>query len=127
LLVTPNTDEAASLTGLTIRTSAEVEKAAGRIHEMGPRYVLVKGGHLEGDEATDTLFDGKSFSHFGAPRLNAGKVHGTGCVLSAALTGYLALGKPVEEAVQLGKEFVTNAIKGAVQVGKGIPACNPGE
>src|SRR5262249_41947939 len=98
LLVTPNIDEAAVLTGLTIRTPSEMEKAAGRIAEMGARYVLIKGGHLEGDAATDILYDGQAYRHFTCPRLTTRNAHGTGCVLSSSIVAYLALGKPLAEA-----------------------------
>jgi len=124
-LVTPNIDEARRLTGSAIATVEDMEEAALRIHAMGARNVLIKGGHLQGEAATDVLFDGKQFSHYQAVRLAIANAHGTGCVLSAAITAHLAGGKPLVESVQLGKEFVTTAIKRAIRIGKGTPVCDP--
>ena len=124
-LVTPNIDEASALTGMTIRTLDDVEKSAVRIHELGARHVLIKGGHLGGEEATDVLFDGSEYFHFRSARLANRNTHGTGCVLSAAIAAQLALGKPIKEAIRLGKEFVTNAIKNGLQIGKGTGPCDP--
>lgn len=125
LLVTPNLAEASALTGDPIRTAGDMETAAARIHDMGAKHVLVKGGHLEGEDATDVLFDGKQFMHFRSARLTTRHTHGTGCVLSASIAAYVALGKPITEAVRLGKEFVTNAIKNALDIGNGTGPCDP--
>ena len=124
-LLTPNLDEARELTGIAVQTPDDMERAALQIHQMGARHVLVKGGHLTGDNAVDVFFDGEEFSHFASPRIATRHTHGTGCVLSAALTAFLAQGKTVTEAVRLGKEFVTNAIKGALEIGNGSGPCNP--
>ena len=124
-LVTPNTDEARTLTGKTIQSVDDMEEAALQIHGMGARHVLIKGGHIASDDATDVLFDGKDFLHFRAARIPSRDVHGTGCVLSAAITAHLAAGKPVHEAVQLGKEFVTAAIKNGLRIGHGTGPCDP--
>lgn len=124
-LVTPNVHEASALSGKTIRTLGDMEKAAIQIHALGARHVLIKGGHLGGDDATDVLFDGNEFLQFRSPRLVTPDVHGTGCVLSASITAYLASGKSIREAVTLGKEFVTNAIRTALQIGKGNHPCDP--
>jgi hydroxymethylpyrimidine/phosphomethylpyrimidine kinase len=125
LVVTPNIDEAAVLTGTTVRTIQDMESASRRIHDMGSRYVLMKGGHLTGEEAVDLLFDGRSFSYLRSTRLAAQHTHGTGCVLSAAITAYLALGRPIAEAVALGKEFVTEALINAIPMGQGRGPCDP--
>jgi hydroxymethylpyrimidine/phosphomethylpyrimidine kinase len=125
LLITPNSDEAAALTGNTINTVAEMKQAASEIHRMGAAHVLIKGGHVEGDDATDVLFDGKEFSKFRSSRIATRNTHGTGCVLSASIAAYLALGASVKEAVGLGKEFVTAAIKNALQIGHGAGPCDP--
>ena len=124
-LLTPNLEEARELTGIEVRTPDDMEKAALQIHQMGAKHVLVKGGHLEGSDAIDVFFDGEDFSHFQSPRIATRHTHGTGCVLSAALAAFLAQGKAVKEAVQLGKEFVTNAIKGSLEIGNGSGPCNP--
>ena len=125
LLITPNINEAAALTGKTIHTIPEMMDAAVQIHAMGPKHVLIKGGHSEDAEAVDVLFDGREFSKFQASRIPTPNTHGTGCVFSAAITAYLALGEPINEAVRLGKELVTNAIKNALQIGHGAGPCDP--
>jgi len=125
LIITPNTDEATILTGREVRTIEDMEEAALHIHGMGARYVLIKGGHIASDQATDVLFDGKDFFHFDAARLGARDTHGTGCVLSAAIAANLATSKTVPEAVRLGKDFVTNAIKNGLRIGSGVGPCDP--
>jgi hydroxymethylpyrimidine/phosphomethylpyrimidine kinase len=124
-LVTPNLAEASVLTGAAIRTADEMRSAALRIHDLGAARVLIKGGHLEGDHATDVLFDGAEFQQFEASRVHIPHTHGTGCVLSAAIAAHLALGEPIQKAVGLAKEFVTKAIKNALQIGNGIGPCDP--
>jgi len=124
LVITPNINEAQALTGKQIRTTGDMEEAALHVHAMGARYVLLKGGHIEGD-ATDVLFDGKEFSHIYADRIPARDCHGTGCVLSAAITAHLALGRSVREAVELGKQFVTEAIRNGLRIGRGQGPCDP--
>ncbi len=124
LLVTPNAREAEILAGREVRTIESMEEAARAIHGYGPKYVLVKGGHIEGD-ATDILFDGSRFLRFRSQRVAATDSHGTGCVLSAAIAAYLALGRDVVEAVQLGKQFVTEAIRNGLRIGSGRGPCDP--
>src|SRR5207302_159749 len=109
LVITPNIDEARILTGKAITTVADMEEAALQIHGMGVRSVLIKGGHMAGDEVTDVLFDGTDFLHFQSSRIHSGDTHGTGCVLSAAITAELASGKGIKEAVQAAREFVIAA------------------
>ena len=124
LVITPNINEAQALTGKQIRTTGDMEEAALQVHAMGARYVLLKGGHIEGD-ATDVLFDGNEFWHICAERIPARDCHGTGCVLSAAITAHLALGRSVREAVELGKQFVTEAIRNGLRIGGGQGPCDP--
>ena len=88
-LITPNTDEAGALTGKTIRTVRDMEEAAMEIHDAGAAHVLIKGGHVKADVATDVLFDGKEFSKFQSSRIATRNTHGTGCVLSASIAAYL--------------------------------------
>lgn len=125
LLITPNLAEAEILTGRAIGTVEDMEEAALGLHGMGASNVLIKGGHLRGENATDVFFDGHQFSHLEGPRLAARDTHGTGCVLSAAVTSYIALGKPVAESVGLSKEFVTGAIKNGLRLGRGSGPCDP--
>ena len=91
---------------------------------MGPRYVLIKGGHHEG-EALDLLFDGHSFTNFTAARIHTKNTHGTGCTLSAALATFLAQGWPMGEAVAKAKKFITRAIASGLKIGAGHGPTNP--
>jgi len=125
LIITPNTGEAGMLTGRSITAIADMEEAALQVHGMGARSVLIKGGHLTGDDATDVLFDGSEFYHFQSPRIPSRDTHGTGCVLSAAITARLAEGKSLRDAVQLAKDFVSQAIKNGLRLGKGPGPCDP--
>src|SRR5207248_7630439 len=106
-------------------TIDDMEEAALHIHGMGARHVLIKGGHLAGDDATDVLFDGQDFIHFRSPRISIRDTHGTGCVLSAAITACLAKGSSLNEAGHLGKEFTTNAIRNGLRLGSGTGPCDP--
>ena len=124
LLITPNLDEAHAFTGKPVATIEDMEEAALHIHGMGARNVLVKGGHLEGD-CTDVFFDGKVFFYLRTERIGSRHTHGTGCVLSAAITAYLALGKPLQDAVSEAKQFVTEAIRGGLALGRGTGPCDP--
>lgn len=120
-LVTPNLPEAAALTGVETSTLAGMRSAAVALLGSGPRWVLVKGGHLEsGDEAVDVLTNGDEEHVFRAPRLPSVHTHGTGCTLASAVASYLARGMPMPEAVRLAKEYVTGAIAHGFALGKGI-------
>jgi hydroxymethylpyrimidine/phosphomethylpyrimidine kinase len=124
LIVTPNLDEAAALAGHEVRDPGEMREAARTLHRLGPAWVLVKGGHLEG-EPLDVLYDGTSFWEFEGERIGPGDgfpVHGTGCVLSAAITAHLAGGASVPDAVRMAKEHVTGAIRHARHIGAGACA-----
>lgn len=118
-LVTPNIPEAAVLAGMDVQSEEDVREAARRIYELGPRYVLMKGGHLEGDDAVDWLFDGVRFTSFSAPRINTKNTHGTGCTYSAALATFLAKGCEIEDAVRQAKHYLTKAIQHSLSLGGG--------
>ena len=120
-LVTPNLPEASVLCGFPVNALNTMKDAAKKIHELGPPYVLVKGGHLEGD-AVDVLFDGEGFQTYQSPRLNNRNTHGTGCTFSAALATFLAQGMTVPEAVLESKRFITRAIALGLDLGAG---CGP--
>lgn len=124
LIVTPNTEEAALILGGKVETLSDVKNAAEALHKKGPRYVLVKGGHLQGP-ATDFLFDGSSFVEFHSERIETQNTHGTGCILSSAIAGYLARGEEVLEAVRKAKELVTQAIRFGLSIGNGTGPANP--
>ena len=117
LIVTPNIPEAETLAKMLIRKDADMDYAAGKILDMGPAYVLIKGGHGYGP-ATDTLYGGKTVLSFSTTR-RKGEFHGTGCVLSSAITVFIARGLPVEKAVEKAKQFVDKMLKTARPVGKG--------
>jgi hydroxymethylpyrimidine/phosphomethylpyrimidine kinase len=123
LLVTPNLDEAGVLAGMAVSDKTSMEEAARRILKTGASFVLVKGGHLEGD-ALDILFDGAEFHYFRSARIGRADIHGTGCVLSAAITAHLAVGKSVYDAVRFAKDFVSEAIATSFPVGFGFAPCN---
>jgi hydroxymethylpyrimidine kinase/phosphomethylpyrimidine kinase len=124
LLVTPNLHEASVLTGLKIRSIEEMKRAARSIYEMGPRYVVVKGGHLKG-EAIDLLYDGKTFLEIRGPRIETKNTHGTGCTFASAVTTFIARGDSVPEAVRKAKIFITLAIQSGLAIGKGTGPTNP--
>ena len=124
-LVTPNLSEAGGLAGFDVSTREDMEKAAEAIRSLGARSVMVKGGHLEGAEADDLFFDGDRMEWLSGERIATRHTHGTGCVLSAAIAAHLALGADLFESVQMGKRFVTEAIRHAVEIGKGIGPVNP--
>lgn len=117
-IVTPNIPEAEVLTGIKIESIKDMEKAAGMIFEMGPKNVLVKGGHLDND-ATDVFFDGTDLSCFKSRRVDTKNTHGTGCTLSAAIASNLAKGYSAGEAVAKAKEYITTAIENSFSIGKG--------
>jgi hydroxymethylpyrimidine/phosphomethylpyrimidine kinase len=116
LIVTPNIPEAEVFTKMLIRNDADMDFAAGKILDMGPAYVLIKGGHGNGP-AIDTLYGGKTVLSFSTPR-RKGEFHGTGCLLSSAITVFIARGLPVEKAVEKAKQFVDTMLKNAKPVGK---------
>lgn len=119
LLVTPNIPEAEALTGLVIRTRADMEKAARAIVAMGARAVVVKGGHGDGETADDLFYDGARVEILSAPRVATRNTHGTGCTFSAAVTAALAKGRDLLDAVRVGKAFITAAIREALNLGGG--------
>ncbi len=121
-VITPNIYEASVLTGIDIRSKADMKEAAIRILEYGADSVIITGGHLE-DRATDLLFDGEEFITLDEEILD-GKYHGTGCVFSAVITASLCLGYDVKEAFVKAKEFVYNAMRSAIAPGKGMKILN---
>ena len=118
-ILTPNIPEAEIIAAMPIKNLNDMEKAAARIFEFGPQNVLLKGGHLP-DQATDILFDGKSFRHFEAARIPTKNTHGTGCTLAAAIAANLAKGNSIPEAVRKAKEYLTIAITHSLAIGKGM-------
>ena len=124
LVVTPNLHEAAVLTGRRVRSVEEMKKAARRIHEMGPKYVVVKGGHLRG-EAVDIFYNGITCDEIKGPRIETTNTHGTGCTFASAIATLIARGEGVSEAVRKAKTFITLAIQAGFPIGKGTGPTNP--
>lgn len=119
-VITPNIPEAEVLSGETIVTVQDMEKAAKKILAMGVHCVVMKGGHLNGDMAIDTVYcaDGSSFT-MESPRIATKETHGTGCTFSAALTAFLAKGMALNEAMIEAKKFVQLAISHPLNIGHG--------
>jgi len=118
-VVTPNLPEAEVITGFKVSSLEEMKKAAEAIYNMGPKYVLVKGGHLEG-EAVDILFDGTVFTYYNSSRINTKNTHGTGCTLSSAIASNLGKGFSIEQSIEKAKTYITIAIENSFSIGKGV-------
>ena len=120
LAVTPNLHEAEHLIGHPITSREELQEAAREIFELGPRSVIVKGGHFDDpDQSTDYFFDGREITPFGGSRLHTQNLHGSGCTLASAITAHLACGLELKEAVGRAKEYVTEAIRHGFSLGHG--------
>jgi hydroxymethylpyrimidine/phosphomethylpyrimidine kinase len=127
LVVTPNLLEASALLGGgDIASVQDMKEAARALGNLGPRAVLLKGGHLPGDEAVDVLWTPDGSTELSGPRFATQDTHGTGCTLSAAITAYLARGDELSDAIRRGKEFVSGAIRRSIRLGKGYGPVNPG-
>ncbi|MFI2379237.1 bifunctional hydroxymethylpyrimidine kinase/phosphomethylpyrimidine kinase [Streptomyces sp. NPDC018964] len=122
-VATPNLDEVAQLTGVRVETEGDLRRAARAVLEFGPRWVVIKGGHLSGD-AVDLLTDGSEEHWLRAPRHDNRHTHGTGCTLASAIASHLAMGRPVPEAVKEAKAYVTGAIASGFALGAGIGPVN---
>ena len=119
-LVTPNLGEVKVLTGLVVDDLDGMRTAARALHALGPKWVLVKGGHLSNADAIDVLYDGTDFLELVAPRRDTAHTHGTGDTLAAATTAALARGSDMVTAVRAGKAYVTAAVDDSFALGKGL-------
>lgn len=118
-VVTPNLPEAEVLLDMEIKTVDTSEKAAKTIVEqLNADAAIITGGHFS-DEPIDVLYDGENFHHFKAEFIDTKHTHGTGCTFSAALTAELAKGTPLLKAVDIAKQFITDAIYYSLELGKG--------
>lgn len=113
LIITPNLDEAAILTGRAVDSTAAMRDAAQTLHNTGPHYVLIKGGHLDTDEVLDLLYDGVNFYEFRAERLPVANARGTGCTFASCIAAEVAKGCDVPDAVSIAKQYVTAVLKAA--------------
>lgn len=123
-VITPNIPEAERISGMSIKGEEDVLEAGARMQEMGAKNVLIKGGHLDALKAKDFLFMGAYLRTFEAEFIDTTATHGTGCTLAAAIAANLALGKSLPEAVQVAKDFVTEAICTTPNLGHGHSPIN---
>ena len=120
LTVTPNLWEAEILTGGKISDEQGIREAAQQIFKLGPRSVIVKGGHFDDPaHCTDYFFDGQEFTTFRGTRIETSNTHGSGCTFAAAIAGYLAHDLELEEAVSRAKKYVGEAIRNSFPLGHG--------
>jgi hydroxymethylpyrimidine/phosphomethylpyrimidine kinase len=118
-VVTPNIPEAEVLVGRTIRSLDDMREAATRIFALGPRMVVIKGGHLEGPESIDVACTGSGIVEVRGPRIATRNTHGTGCTLSSAIAANLANGLSDEDALREGRRYLEGAIRQAPDIGRG--------
>jgi hydroxymethylpyrimidine/phosphomethylpyrimidine kinase len=118
-LITPNVPEAEALTGMRIRSVEDMRTAGERILALGPRVVLVKGGHLDGAESIDVACTADGSFELRGPRIDTRNTHGTGCTLSSAIAANLALGLDDREALTRAREYLEGAIRHAPAIGRG--------
>ncbi|MEK4030415.1 bifunctional hydroxymethylpyrimidine kinase/phosphomethylpyrimidine kinase [Pseudobacillus sp. FSL P4-0506] len=120
MVVTPNIPEAEVLTNMMIRSLDDRKRAAEKLHKLGARHVVIKGGHAEDDEKLiDLLYDGKDFFYFTNNRILTENTHGTGCTFAAAMTAELARGQAIKKAVDVAVNYVQAAIEMDLKIGKG--------
>lgn len=118
-VVTPNIHEAQQLSGVQITSLADARRAAKIIHGFGCKHVLIKGGHLLSERATDLLYDGRFFNVLKGEFIETRHTHGTGCTFASALAAHLARGRSVLDAAQAAKAYVTQAIRHGLAIGHG--------
>jgi len=125
-VVTPNLAEVEALTGFEVRGADDLIEGAKRVQALGPRWVLLTGGHLDGPP-TDLLYDGTEAIEFVGTRVATAHTHGSGCTLASALAGYLALGHDVPQAARLAKELTARAIAEGYPLGSGSGPVRQGQ
>ena len=119
LMVTANSQEAAALTKKPVTTIEEMKQACKELRTQGPTYVVIKGGHIQGEQTTDVFYDGKKIHEFSLPRIPDHRAHGSGCTHAALITGLHAQKIPPKEAVQKAKHIVWSMIQQGYQIGAG--------
>ena len=118
-VATPNIPEAETLSGISITTEEARREAARRILALGPKAVIIKGGHFPSSDIVDLMYDGHRFIEFPMERLPGPSRHGTGCTFAAAVTAQLALGLCLSDAIQRAQQYVAGAIRAAPALGRG--------
>jgi hydroxymethylpyrimidine/phosphomethylpyrimidine kinase len=118
-IVTPNVPEAEVLAGMPVRSLDEMREAGRRILDLGPRLVLVKGGHLEGPDSIDVACTADGTFDIRRPRIETRHTHGTGCTLSSAIAANLALGLTDRDAIERARDYLDGAIRHAPGLGAG--------
>jgi hydroxymethylpyrimidine/phosphomethylpyrimidine kinase len=126
-LITPNLDEVRLFVGVDVHDRAAQYEAAKLLFALGPRYVLVKGGHLreDVDACVDLLYDGHTFTELPGPRFDTGDTHGSGDNMASAIASGLARGMGVPDAVATGKRFVVEAVRQSYPLGGGHGPVSP--
>lgn len=122
-LLTPNIPEAQLLSGIEVHNLQGMKKAAKKLQRLGPKYVLVKGGHLE-DAPVDVLHDGSQLYEFSSHRVRTRHTHGTGCTLASAIATFLAQGASMMEAIDQSKRYIYRALRFSLRLGAGIGPVN---
>jgi hydroxymethylpyrimidine/phosphomethylpyrimidine kinase len=122
-IVTPNLAEAEVLSRREVKTLDDAREAAKIIHDLGPKIVVVKGGHLQGP-VVDLVYDGQTFLPIEGERIDTSNTHGTGCTFSAAITAFLAHGIETMEAIRLAKRYIENALRHSYAIGEGHSPVN---
>jgi len=119
-IITPNLPEAAAILGDSpIEHPEGMAQVARDLFALGPKSVLLKGGHLQGEVCPDLFYDGETFLELHSPRVDTQNTHGTGCTLAAALTAYLAKGESPQMAATKAKDYITSALRGADKLNVG--------
>lgn len=126
-LVTPNIPEAERLTGISIRGIPDRWEAVRRLHAVGAKNVLIKGGHAHftGEEVEDVFYDGRELTTFSARRIPGVDVHGSGCVLASSISAGLAKGYSLLESIRTAREFLLKAMHRPLRIGKGHEVIDP--
>lgn len=122
-IITPNLPEAEEILGIKITTLDQMKEAAYKLIELGPKNILIKGGHLE-DDATDIFYDGDSIMYLNEGRIDTKNTHGTGCTLSSAIAANIAKGMDMRSAIIEAKKYITIAIKNGIELGHGVGPTN---
>ncbi|OAN45583.1 hydroxymethylpyrimidine/phosphomethylpyrimidine kinase [Paramagnetospirillum marisnigri] len=125
-LLTPNIPEAEVLLGRPIPDLAAMERAVVDLLALGPQAVLLKGGHMEGDDLVDLLADGEGVRRFAGRRIPGRSTHGTGCTLASSIATGIAQGMAIDQAVARGRDYVRRAIETAPGLGGGHGPLNHG-